>query len=149
VNRTTHLVLSIPTIAYELARRIPEIENPIALMAAKDLWIFDLSLDEQMKKLIVDPLQEASIIIKGNPYRFPQLFLIHGLEDCDDNDFQELFLRAFGKSLTLLQQSIPQKLILLGRHTAHVQECFERPEMRGVVQHRPLPVHFSKDACAV
>ena len=130
----------IPTIAYELTRRIPEIEIPIALTAANDLWIFDLSLDEQMKKLIVDPLQAASNIRKEGSHKFPQLFLIHGLEDCDDDDFQELFLRAFWKSLTLLQKCIPQKLIVLGRRSPHLRECFSKPEMHGIVRHRPLPV---------
>ena len=129
----------IPTIAYEITRRIPEIERLIALTATNDLWIFDLSLDEQMKKLIVEPLQAASNM-KGNSYQFPQLFLIHGLEDCNDEDFQELFLRAFGKSLTRLQQCTPQKLLLLGRHTAHLWECFSKPEMREIVRHRLLPV---------
>ena len=130
----------IPTIAYDITRRIPEIEIPIALTAAKHLEIFDMSLDEQMKKLIVDPLQAAWDINEGGSHKFPQLFLIHGLEDCDDDDFQELFLRAFRKSLTLLQQCIPQKLIVLGRHSAHLRECFSKPEMQGIVRHRPLPM---------
>ena len=126
----------IPTLAYQLTRHIPEIEMPIALTAANDLCIFDLSLDEQMKKLIVDPLLALS-----KPCKLPQLFLIHALEDCDDDDFQELFLRAFGKSLTLLQQqSIPQKLMLLGRHTAQLVKCFLEPEMQEIVRHRLLPV---------
>jgi len=129
----------IPTIAYEITRRIPEIERLIALTATNNLWIFDLSLDEQMKKLVVEPLQAASNI-KGNSYQFPQLFLIHGLKDCNDEDFQELFLLAFGKSLTRLQQCTSQKLLLLGRHTAHLWECFSKPEMREIVQHRLLPV---------
>lgn len=132
----------IPTIAFEITRRFPEVKIPIALTATNDLWIFDLSLDEQMKKLVVEPLQAASNIVKkdSESYRFPQLFLIHGLEDCHDEDFQELFLYAFGKSLTQLQQYIPHKLILLGRHTAHLQDCFSKPEMEKIVRHRLLPV---------
>jgi hypothetical protein len=126
----------IPTLAYQLTRHIPEIEMPIALTAANDHYIFDLSLDEQMKKLIVDPLLALS-----KTCQIPQLFLIHALEDCDDDDFQELFLRAFGKSLTLLQQqSIPQKLMLLGRHTAQLGKFFLEPEMQEIVRHRLLPV---------
>ena len=128
----------IPTIAYGLTRRIPEIQMPIALTAANDLWIFDLSLEEQMEKLIVDPLQTAP---KGHLHNIPQLFLIHGLEDCNDDDFQELFLHAFGKSLILLQKSlIPQKLLLLGRQTTHLRTCFEKPDMQEMVRHCLLPV---------
>ena len=128
----------IPTIAYELTRRVPEIKVPIALTAANDLWIFDLSLEEQMEKLIVCPLQNAPT---GHLNNTPRLFLIHGLEDCNDDDFQELFLDAFGKSLLLLQQSlIPQKLLFLGRHTTSLQTYFLKPEMQEMVRHCPLPM---------
>jgi hypothetical protein len=118
------------------------------LTAEKDPWVFDRSLDEQIKSLLVDPLRTTFAACE-NSQKFPRLFLIHGLEDCEDDAFQELFLRAFGKALTVLQQShiqIPQKLLLLGKHTTHLRGCFSTAGLREIVRLRVLPV--SQDVAA-
>ena len=136
----------IPTLALQLARRIPELEAHIAWTTVNDPWIFKLSLDEQMEKLLVNPLQAASYICEGKSHEFPKLFLIHSLEDCEDAVFQELFLRAFGKTLTLLQKScIPQRLMLLGRHTSHIQDCFSTAGLHEIVRFCPLPISQDVD----
>jgi hypothetical protein len=132
----------IPTLASGLMRFIPELKVPIALTAVKDPWIFTLSLDEQIKKLLVDPLRAAS----GDSNKLPRLFLIHALEDCEDAVFQELFLQAFGRALTLLRRSgIPQKLIVLGRHTTHLRKCFSTAGLQDIVRLRLLPISQDED----
>lgn len=134
----------IPTLALQIAHSIVEVEAPIARTAGNDPWIFVLSLEEQLQRLIVDPLQAASEICEG---KLPRLFLIHALEDCEDDDFQELFLQAFGKALVSMQQSrIPQKLMLLGKHTPRLRECFSTVGLQEIVRLRPLPV--SQDVAA-
>jgi hypothetical protein len=137
----------IPTLSLQLTHHIPELETPIALTAVNDPLIFARSLDEQMKSLLVDPLQAAFTVCEENSHKFPRLFLIHGFEDCEDDAFQKSFLQAFGKALTALQQSgIPQKLMLLGPHTAHLRECFSTAGLQEIARLSLLPV--SQDVSA-
>jgi hypothetical protein len=137
----------IPTISLQLTYNIPELETPFAFTALDNPWIFTRTLDEQMKSLLVDPLQAAFTVCEEKSHKFPRLFLIHGFEDCEDDAFQELFLQAFGKALTVLQQSgIPQKLMLLGRHTPHLRKCFSMAGLQEKTRLRVLPV--SQDVSA-
>jgi hypothetical protein len=128
----------IPTLSLQLTHHDPELEARIAWTAAKDPWILTRSLDEQIESLLVGPLRTA---FTANSQRLPRLFLIHGLEDCEDDDFQALFLQAFGKALTVLQRGhIPQKLLLLGRHTAHLEKIFSTAGLQEIARLRILPV---------
>ncbi len=129
----------IPTLAYQLARNIPQTKMPIAHIVADDHWLFHLSLQEQIRKLLIAPLQSASDLYEKKQRCAPKLFLIHGLEDCDDEDPLD-FLGAFMDGLRLMQHNVPQKLLVLGRRAAQLQECFSRPGVQENVYLRSLPV---------
>jgi len=121
----------IPTIAYQLAQTITEMQGPIARAIMQDISIFDLSLETQIRKLIVEPLEEASMEVveeyshqqsHGATAAFspiPKVIVIQGLDKCEDESFEVAFLRALCDVMSLpsvcYNVVIPLRLLVVGR----------------------------------
>ena len=135
-NGTAYPSLVVPTIAYQLVRKIPGIEAIVAGTLMRDITILDLKVDEQIAKLVVEPLKEVSKLLKQLPPK-ANVIVVHGLEDCDNADFQTMFLDAVINGLSSIDP-IPfsQRLLVLGRSTDRLQECFSN--LSGQVLQRPV-----------
>ena len=120
-NGTAYPFSVAPTIAYQLVQKIPEIEAIVAGTLMRDSTILNLKVDEQIAKLVVEPLKEVSKSSKQLPLK-ANVIVVHGLEDCD---FQTMFLDAAINGLSSIEP-IPfsQRLLVLGRSTDRLQECF-------------------------
>ena len=128
----------IPSIAFQLAENIAPARSAILQAIINDPTIFNsaLRVKAQMRKLIIDPLLKAS---ESRPISHSNLILIHALEDCDDQyNFQESFLDAFSQGLEMLKPKLPLKLLVLGRHTTHLSDCFAKLAGRSMVLRRPI-----------
>ena len=126
----------IPSIAYQLARSVVPARTYILHAMRDDPGIFDphLGVQEQMKRLITEPLRKAS---ESHEIPHSPLILIHALEDCEDN-FQGSLLDAFSQAQELLEPKLPLKLLVLGQHTTRLNNCFETFAGRSMVLRRPI-----------
>ena len=124
----------LPTIVYQLSQNIPLAKDHIAHAVATDPNIFTLTITQQVKKLVTEPLTKASETCT-EPTIASRLILIHGLEDCNcDVDFQESFLESFSHALVSIQDlAFSHKLLILGLYTDQLDECFSN------VAYQPTP----------
>ena len=139
-NPTTDCASIVPTIAYQLAQTIPHAKEFIARVA-QDNIIFTSANLEQVSKLIVEPLLMAG----GSPSGH-KLILLHGLEDCEDQDFQTSLLDNLSRALASMETtSPPPRLLVIGRYTNRLQECFSNlvssSTLSGKVVLRPIQLH--------
>ncbi|EEC00077.1 hypothetical protein MPER_00059, partial [Moniliophthora perniciosa FA553] len=75
-NTAKYLFLSI---AYGLAKSIPELQEPIAWAIKKNPALLrQVSLDEQFQKLVVEP---CNMLVQLR-HRHPWLIVIDGLDEC-------------------------------------------------------------------
>ncbi|KAF9643439.1 hypothetical protein BDM02DRAFT_3065228, partial [Thelephora ganbajun] len=78
-----------PTIAVQLARRYTEFRSIFVPLVHSDPEIVDESLYNQMKKLIVEPLEESSI---------STVIVIDALDECEDVEPASAILTVLGQS---------------------------------------------------
>ncbi len=124
----TYPSLVVPTIAYQFVQNIPEVEASIAHTLARHVSIFNLKVQDQVAKLVIEPLKHASESLEQLPQSAsPHVIVVHALEDCDNTDFQMVFLEDFLRGLASIE-AIPysQRLLILGRSTDHLRECFSK-----------------------
>ena len=133
----------IPTIAYQLARSIPEVEAFIEHTLANDVSIFNLKVQDQIAKLVIEPLKHTSESLAQLPQRTSaNVIVVHALEDCNNDDFQLAFLEEFLHGLASIEATpYSQRLLLLGRSTDHVRECFPNLPPGRLLQR---PVHIQR-----
>jgi len=133
--------LVVPTIAYQLVQNIPEVAACIAGTLAHQVSIFNLRVQDQVTKLVIEPLRHASESLEQLPQKASaNVIVVHALEDCDNPDFQMIFLEEFLRGLASIE-AIPysQRLLLLGRSTDHLRECFLNLPAERMLQR---PVHI-------
>jgi len=139
----TYPSLVVPTIAYQLAQNIPEVEACIAHTLARHVSIFNLKVQDQVAKLVIEPLKHASESLEQLPERASaNVIVVHALDDCGNHDFQIMFLEEFLHGLASIE-AIPysQRLLLLGRPTDHLRECFLKLPPERILQR---PVHIQR-----
>jgi len=137
----------VPTLAYQLTMNVPAAAISIADTIAHDLAIFDLDIYEQVAKLLVEPLKLASRE-SVNPSTVHSAIVIHGLDACNDANFQSIFLDSFVHAWESTD-AIPfsQRLIVMGPPTAQLRESLGKPNDRLLLS-RPIriqhPIEISR-----
>jgi hypothetical protein len=110
-----NLQLIFPTLAIQLARKYTEFRSILVPLIQSDPEIAYESLYNQMKKLIVRPLNESSI---------STVIVIDALDECEDEDSASAILSVLGR----LASRIPKvKFILTGRPEPRISEGFRLP----------------------
>jgi hypothetical protein len=71
----------VPTLAYQLAHTIPQVQQSIAAVGLNDPAVFTRSLASQILELIVKPLRASP-----SPEYQPKVVLIEGLSSVEGND---------------------------------------------------------------
>ncbi len=133
----------IPTLAHQLARSRPEVRDLVGRAVAHDGSIFNLEIETQLKELLCDPILAASESGIIQTQGIPHTFVIHGLENYDEDQFQSPFLQDFVDILHLLRASkLPHRLLIIGQHTPFLQSCTSKPNMRQTVLERPITASF-------
>ncbi|KAF8201294.1 hypothetical protein K438DRAFT_1821748 [Mycena galopus ATCC 62051] len=82
-----------PTIAYQLALRLPELEQAISQVVEKNPSILDRALSGQLQKLIIEPYWRSV------PNGRTLVIVIDGLDECEGQTIQQEILRAIGSAI--------------------------------------------------
>ncbi|TFK19199.1 hypothetical protein FA15DRAFT_709221 [Coprinopsis marcescibilis] len=72
----------IPTLAYQIAVKIPAVQEHVAKAIADDPSIFEKSLDKQMEVLIIEPISRLLQNDPSAPAQWPKLIIVDGLDEC-------------------------------------------------------------------
>ncbi|KAF9644720.1 hypothetical protein BDM02DRAFT_3174221 [Thelephora ganbajun] len=112
-RRDLHFIF--PTIAVQLARRYTEFRSIFVPLVQSDPAIVDESLYNQMKKLIIEPLEESSI---------STVIVIDALDECKDVEPASAILTVLGQFVS----EIPKvKFFLTGRPEPRIRRGFGLP----------------------
>ncbi|KAG8943967.1 hypothetical protein FRC03_002244 [Tulasnella sp. 419] len=121
-RRTTHLVF--PTIAYQLARRIPSVREHI--IGAATLDVCTAMLRTQINKLFAEPLQLATI------QNSPLVIVMDALDECEKEAQITEMLVLLAPAIRAIQSSINIKIFLTSRPEVHISTEFKEPGMQAV-----------------
>ena len=109
-----------PTLAVQLARKYPRFRSILVPLIQSDPGISHESLYNQMKKLIVGPLQESKI---------STIIVIDALDECKDEEPASAILSVLGKSIP----EVPKvKFFLTGRPEPRIQTGFRLPLLAAI-----------------
>ncbi|KAJ2935938.1 hypothetical protein H1R20_g1152, partial [Candolleomyces eurysporus] len=72
----------IPTLAYQLAQRLPALKDPVSQAIRDDPLLFKKNLHVQMEALILTPLQQVTV-----EWKVPGVVLIDGVDECEAEQF--------------------------------------------------------------
>ncbi|KAF7977235.1 hypothetical protein HWV62_4337 [Athelia sp. TMB] len=107
----------ITTLAYHLTLALPEIKEAIESALRNDPRIPSLSTQQQLRKLIIDPLlahaKEPSTRI---------VFIVDALDECNDREDMSEFILILAKVLS--EQPLPVKWFLTSRGEEHIHRAF-------------------------
>ncbi|KDR70074.1 hypothetical protein GALMADRAFT_145104 [Galerina marginata CBS 339.88] len=123
-NRRNNEKFLITTIAYQLAFMVPEIQPYLAAAVEENPLVFQLSLESQLEKLIINPV---SLFSSTNPPRAIRAIIIDGLDECRDRDAQRLVLDIIQRAASRL--STVFKFFLLSRPEHHIESVFRLPNL--------------------
>lgn len=133
----------IPTLAYQLMQNIQSTRFPIAQVVLQDESIFDLELQVQIERLLLDPLTSASSSSSSEAATapgIPNVFLIHNLERLSNkHHFHSSFLHEFADALPSMEShNSLHRLLIIGQHTSHLRQCVSTSAMRQIILQRPM-----------
>ena len=111
----SNLRLIFPTLAFQLAQRYPKFRSSLIHLLQSNPDVAYQTLQDQMKKFIVKPLQSADI---------STVIIIDALDECEDEDPDSAILPVLGKSIL----DIPRvKLFITSRPETHIVTGFHGP----------------------
>ncbi|KAG8942178.1 hypothetical protein FRC03_003563, partial [Tulasnella sp. 419] len=121
-RRTTSLLF--PTIAYQLARRIPLLRGPIIGAASSD--VCTAMMRTQLTKLIVEPLQRTSM------QSSPLVIVIDALDECVKESQITEMLVLLAPAIRSIRNTVNLKVFLTSRPEIHISTEFKEPGMEAV-----------------
>lgn len=113
-----HSKYLIPTLAYSLALASPEARSIIESVIERDPHVFSRSLDSQLAKVILEPLQQ----LQHAGISYPHAIVIDGLDECLDIASQRAILSAI--SNTLVRYRLIIKVLIASRSELAISSCF-------------------------
>ncbi|KAF8158402.1 hypothetical protein B0H34DRAFT_454799 [Crassisporium funariophilum] len=138
----------IPTIAYQLALSIPLTRRHIEEAVENDPSVFDRSLETQIQKLIVRPLQLASLLRPSLPlshdHRWSTVIIIDGLDECNDPKMQIHILQVLC-GLVRQTTSLTIQFLITSRSEHHLRTYFDSGEISRLSQRLLLDDYFHPD----
>lgn len=107
-----------PTLAFQLAQKYPAFRSSLIPLLQSNPDIIYESLQEQMHKLLVEPLQFVGI---------QTIIVIDALDECKDEDPESAILLVVGQSVS----KIPQvKFFITSRPETHIVSGFRGPLLK-------------------
>ena len=135
-NVADHLI---PTLAYQLAKRIPSFEKQLAETILNDPAVFSGNLASQIKSLILNPM---AIIAAQNPLPRQQLrvILVDGLDECQLEMSQREIVSLLSSSA-----SACLRFIISSRPELAIRDTFSIPATQMQTQTLALDQHYLPD----
>ncbi|KAJ7913670.1 hypothetical protein B0H13DRAFT_1612291 [Mycena leptocephala] len=121
-----------PTLAYQLALILPELQQLISQTIERDPAIVDRSLSDQLQELIIKPCRKCSL----SP---PVSIIIDGLDECEGKHIQQEILRIIHSAGN--REDLPIIFLIASRPESHIRETFAEPGLDKF--HRPLNIEQS------
>jgi hypothetical protein len=125
-----------PSFAYQLASFLPAIQTPMQRALTTDPSISFRRLQDQIQKLIVDPLLSIKEPIS------PMIVIVDGLDECggDARLLQELI-----RLLVAITHQIPFRFLFTSRPEDHIRKSFESSSIQGKTYHLALRDFSARD----
>jgi len=132
----------VATIAYQVARAIPASRRLIENAVDVDPMIFKQSVDIQLAKLIIEPIQRlhsTGFDFKDSPF----VIIIDGLDECERRDIQSGLL----KSLVAAFRHSPLcvRILVASRPEVYLQATFNLPPLQPHLSRLALSNEYSAD----
>ncbi|KAJ7833830.1 hypothetical protein B0H14DRAFT_3462391 [Mycena olivaceomarginata] len=124
------------TLAYQLAKSVPELLRPIQQAVESDKLIDGRSMAVQFRCLLVEPFTHAP----GLP-SIP-IMILDGLDECQDHKVQQNILRLFIEAIRTGE--LPIRMLFSSRPEPHIREILEAADTFAICRHSAL----SADAAA-
>jgi hypothetical protein len=121
----------VATLAYQLIQAIPDTADNILLTIEQNPLIFEQSLEDQLRELIIQPLLRL-------PPHLQRLFVvfIDGLDECNDRAHQSNLLRILGTISS--GRNIPVVFIIASRREPQIEAEFCRIQVADILTTIPL-----------
>ena len=111
----------VATIAHQVALAIPASRELIRAAVDHNLFIFKQSIDVQLSKLIIEPLEQlvsAGIIFDASPL----VIIIDGLDECEGNDVQSGIVKSLASAFH--RTSFRIRILIASRPEVYLQSTF-------------------------
>ncbi|KAF5327849.1 hypothetical protein D9619_004962 [Psilocybe cf. subviscida] len=118
----------VATIAYQLSRSVPATKPHIAAAVREDRMVFDLTLQDQVDRLIVAPL--IAVSTQPSEPSQPGIIVVDGLDECrQENNAQKRVVDALISGLCRIPHHT-QKLFITSRPEDRIVAIFEKYEWK-------------------
>ncbi|KAF8805553.1 hypothetical protein BYT27DRAFT_7104268, partial [Phlegmacium glaucopus] len=119
-NNEKHLIFSI---AYQLALSIPATQTYIESVVQNDPEIINKSLEAQIERLIIRPLQKAYATVCPSDVKiWPRLIVIDGLDECHGPSIQCSIIHILSTALCCIK--FPLILLIASSPEPHIRKAF-------------------------
>ncbi|KAF8989293.1 hypothetical protein BDQ17DRAFT_1257017, partial [Cyathus striatus] len=107
----------VPTIAYQLATTVPEVNGVIIDQMQQDPGILKHSMEIQMQRLILQPLSwlETDVMNVIQDSHIPYLVVIDGLDECQDCQMQSRIITVISSILVQLPLAVDLLFLITSR----------------------------------
>ncbi len=132
----------VPTLSYQILQNIPESRAFILAAIEQDELLFDLTLEAQLQKLIVDPISFCSEAM-ASPIA-AKIVVIDGLDESLNRDKQRHIIRSFVAAFMRISTgsgNLPHKLLIASRPEQHLKSTFSESLVEGHVGIMRLDYH--------
>jgi hypothetical protein len=121
----------VATLAYQLIQAIPDTADDILLTIERNPLIFQQSLEDQLRELIIGPLLRL-------PPHLQRLFVvfIDGLDECNDRAHQSNLLKILGNISS--GRNIPVVFVIASRREPQIEAEFCRTQVADILTTIPL-----------
>ncbi|KDR77945.1 hypothetical protein GALMADRAFT_1294899 [Galerina marginata CBS 339.88] len=117
----------VPTIAFQMAFNIPELQPHIAQAVENNPIIFHQSAETQVEQLIIAPVLSLGT---SSVLRVPRTIIIDGLDKCGDQDTQDRILAIIADTAPRLAGRI--KFFVFSRPEHHITTAFKLPALKSI-----------------
>jgi len=130
----------VATIAHQIALTIPTSRELIAAAVDYNPFIFEQSVDVQLRKLVIEPLEQlfsAGIIFDISPL----VIIIDGLDECQGGDVQSDIIRSLVAAFR--HSSLRIRILIASRAEVHLQSTFNPASMQPHLSRLALSDQYS------
>ncbi|KAF7313930.1 NACHT domain-containing protein [Mycena chlorophos] len=127
--------LLFPTIAYKLAKVVPDLRVPISKAIQSDTTILSDEPEVQVEKLIIEPYRT----IPHPP--IPTLVVIDGLDGCEGTEMQQRILTLIAQ--LVIVHRLPLCFFITSRPNPAIQALFDGPMFHKMATRIPLELFVS------
>ena len=130
----------VATIAHQVALAIPASRELIAAAVDYNQFIFQQSIDVQLSKLIIEPLDRlvsAGIIFDISPL----VIIIDGLDECQGGDVQSGIIKSLVTAFR--HSSLRIRILIASRPEVHLQSTFNPTSMQPHLSRLALSDEYS------